>query len=61
MVDVRLQRGRVVLSPVFATAVQHAGHTLGYIRLSTFSSNAADDMRQAISDLEVRSAGSAVG
>ncbi len=49
----RLQREKVELSPVYAMALPHDGHTMGYIRLVNFSQNAAEEMRHAITDLEV--------
>eukprot|EP00887_Chlorella_sp_A99_P007881 scaffold20.g7881.t1 len=49
----KLQRDRVELSPVFATAMRREDddHTYGYIRLTSFSQHAADDMRKAILQL----------
>eukprot|EP00271_Cylindrocystis_brebissonii_P010945 TRINITY_DN27489_c0_g1_i1.p1 TRINITY_DN27489_c0_g1~~TRINITY_DN27489_c0_g1_i1.p1 ORF type:complete len:652 (+),score=127.25 TRINITY_DN27489_c0_g1_i1:137-2092(+) len=54
---VRLQRETITLSPVLATLLPHVdshGHAVrtGYIRLSTFSQNAADDMAKAVTKLE---------
>lgn len=55
--EVMLERERVALSPVvYTTLTSDQGDKLGYIRLSTFSSNAAADMKRAIQDLEVQHA-----
>lgn len=53
MLQVQLQRERLELSPVFSTAMQHGGHTTGYIRLINFSQKAAPEMRHAIAELQV--------
>ena len=42
------------LSPVFSAAVDNNGETVGYIKLTNFSSKAAEDTEKAIKDLEVR-------
>ncbi len=42
------------MSPVYSTAFERDGHTLGYIRLVNFSQHAAADMRKAITRLQVR-------
>ncbi len=52
--QVRLQRERLELSPVYATTVVHDEHRLGYIRLVNFSQHAAADMQRALSQLQVR-------
>lgn len=62
MQEIRLRRERVSLSPVFATALPPppgavASGPLGYIRLTSFSQNAASEMATAIQQLEVRPAG----
>ncbi len=49
-----LKRERLELSPVYATAVAHGGHTLGYIRLVNFGAHAAADMEKAMDRLEAR-------
>lgn len=51
--QVSLKRERLELSPVYATAVSHAGHRLGYIRLVNFGAHAAADMEKAVDRLEV--------
>ncbi len=53
--EVNLRRETVSLSPLYYTALRapEGGPTLGYIRLTSFSQNAADDMARAIHDLEV--------
>ena len=50
-----MQRERVVLSAVYHTAMRDEanGDTVGYLRLSQFSSSAAEDMKLAIQELEV--------
>ena len=52
--QVSLKREKLEMSPVYSTAFEHAGHTLGYIRLVNFSQHAAADMRKAITRLQVR-------
>ena len=53
MQEVNLRRERVNLSPVYSTVLEGAGQEkVGYVRLTQFSGNAADDMRAAITDLE---------
>jgi len=51
---VSLRRERLELSPVYATTVEHGGHTLGYIRLVNFGAHAAADMEKAMDRLEAR-------
>lgn len=53
VLQVQLQRERLELSPVYSTAMQHGGHTTGYIRLVNFSQKAAPEMRHAIAELQV--------
>jgi carboxyl-terminal processing protease len=48
----RLRRETVELSPIFATAVNYDDHMFGYIRLTTFSQHAAEDMRRAMAQLK---------
>ena len=48
----RLQRERVELSPVFATAMHYDDHNFGYVRLVNFSQHAATDMQKAIRQLK---------
>lgn len=51
-----MRRERVQLSPVFYTALENpssGAKDVGYVRLTQFSNNAADDMKAAIQDLEV--------
>lgn len=52
--QVSLRRERLELSPVYATTVEHGGHTLGYIRLVNFGAHAAADMEKAMDRLEAR-------
>ncbi|BFI30960.1 carboxyl-terminal processing protease [Marchantia polymorpha subsp. ruderalis] len=57
MTEVKLKRETIALSPVYSTVLAHPaldGHEekTGYIRLTTFSQNAAADMERAISKLE---------
>ena len=52
--QVDLKREKLEMSPVYSTAFEHDGHTLGYIRLVNFSQHAAADMRKAITRLQVR-------
>lgn len=48
-----MRRERVNLSPVYSTVLPGYGEkTVGYVRLTQFSGNAAEDMRSAIEDLE---------
>lgn len=49
-----LKRERLELSPVYATAVAHGGHKLGYIRLVNFGAHAAADMEKAMDRLEAQ-------
>ena len=51
--QVDLKRERLEMSPVYSTAFERDGHTLGYIRLVNFSQHAAADMRKAITRLQV--------
>lgn len=51
--DFDLQRARIELHPVRYSVQQGSkGEKIGYIRLTQFSANAADEMRSAIEDLE---------
>ncbi|CAL8463172.1 g2706 [Coccomyxa elongata] len=50
--QVKLQREKLELSPVYSTAMEHGGHKLGYIRLVNFSQHAANDMEKAVTQLE---------
>ncbi|CAI7796997.1 unnamed protein product, partial [Closterium sp. NIES-54] len=55
--DILLRREPIALSPVYATALPHhteqgAPTSTGYIRLASFSQNAAEDMARAIERLE---------
>ncbi|GJP40306.1 hypothetical protein CLOM_g24586 [Closterium sp. NIES-68] len=55
--DIVLRREPIVMSPVYATVLPHqtdqgVASTTGYIRLASFSQNAADDMERAIERLE---------
>ena len=53
--EVNLKRERVNLSPVYSTVLHDSNRStprVGYVRLTQFSGNAADDMRYAIMDLE---------
>ncbi|KAK9826495.1 hypothetical protein WJX81_006338 [Elliptochloris bilobata] len=52
--QVSLKRERLELSPVYATAVAHGGHKLGYIRLVNFGAHAAVDMEKAMDRLEAQ-------
>ena len=52
--QVSLKRERLELSPVYATAVAHGGHKLGYIRLVNFGAHAAADMEKAMDRLEAQ-------
>ena len=53
--DITIKRARVNLSPVYSTALKRDQglSDVGYIRLTQFSNNSAEDMRTAIMDLEV--------
>ena len=57
--EVNLKRERVNLSPVYYTALKAKGadDSVGYVRLTQFSNNAAEDMRAAITDLEAQGVG----
>lgn len=59
--QVRLQREKLELSPVYSTAMVHEGHKLGYIRLVNFSQHAAADMQKAVTQLEVLTSSSLSG
>jgi hypothetical protein len=61
--EVSLTRERVQLSPVYHTALQalRGGGGVGYIRLASFSSNAAGDVEAAIRDLQVAAGGGGAG
>jgi len=50
--DFRLSRARIEIHPVRYSAKENGSAQLGYIRLVQFSANAADEMRNAIQDLE---------
>jgi carboxyl-terminal processing protease len=53
--DFDLRRARIELHPVRYSIEQGAkGEKVGYIRLTQFSANAADEMRNAIEDLEAQ-------
>lgn len=54
--EVKMKRGVVELSPVFSAAVDNNGETVGYIKLTNFSSKAAEDTEKAIKDLEKQGA-----
>lgn len=54
-VQVKLKRERLELSSVYSSAIRHDDHTLGYIRLTSFSQKAAADVRRHLQQLEVRS------
>lgn len=45
-------REKLELTPVFSTAMEHDGHTFGYIRLVSFSQKAAADTQHAIASLQ---------
>lgn len=47
----RLRRERVQLSPIFATTMNFDDHLYGYIRLVSFSSNAASETKKAVEQL----------
>ena len=53
LLQVNLMREKLELTPVFSTAMQHDGHTFGYIRLVSFSQKAAVDVQHAIASLQV--------
>lgn len=50
--DFRLERARIELHPVRYTLQDSSTGKVGYIRLTQFSANAADEMKEAIDDLE---------
>ncbi len=51
--QVNLMREKLELTPVYSTAMEHDGHTVGYIRLVSFSQKAAVDTQHAIASLQV--------
>ena len=54
---VSLRREPVELSPVaYAALPARGGHTLGYVRLATFSQRAASDVQRAVVALEAQGA-----
>jgi carboxyl-terminal processing protease len=50
--DFPIVRDRIEIHPVKASVQQGPSGNVGYIRLNQFSANAADEMREAIQDLE---------
>jgi len=50
--DFNITRDRIEIHPVRASKNPSSKGDIGYIRLNTFSANAAEEMRDAISDLE---------
>ena len=50
--DFELTRARIEIHPVRYSVETSAEGTVGYIRLTQFSANASDEMREAIKDLE---------
>lgn len=50
--EINLKREVVELSPVYSQTIADGDHTFGYIRLSNFSSKAANDISKAIEELE---------
>jgi carboxyl-terminal processing protease len=53
--DFRLKRARIEIHPVkFSKQTGPNGQSIGYIRLTQFSANAADEMREAIQTLEAQ-------
>lgn len=50
--DYSLERARIEIHPVRYSLEDSSGGKVGYIRLTQFSANAADEMRQAIQSLE---------
>jgi C-terminal processing protease CtpA/Prc len=59
--DVRLRRERVELSPVVSALLRSPrnGLPIGYVRLASFSQNAAEELRRAMADLDARALASA--
>jgi C-terminal processing protease CtpA/Prc len=57
--EVAMKRESVSITPVYSALLPDAsgGPPVGYVRLTQFSNNAADDMRQAVAGLEVGGAG----
>ncbi|MEL7037635.1 MAG: carboxyl-terminal processing protease CtpC [Cyanobacteria bacterium J06592_8] len=49
---VPITRAKIEINPVRASTQDSSMGTVGYIRLNTFSANAADEMREAIIELE---------
>ena len=49
-----LERARIEIHPVRSEVREEQGQKVGYIRLSQFSANAADEMRSAIENLEAK-------
>ncbi|EAW35617.1 carboxyl-terminal processing protease CtpC [Lyngbya sp. PCC 8106] len=49
---VPINRAKIEIHPVRYSTQNSSTGTVGYIRLNTFSANAADEMREAITDLE---------
>ncbi|MFE4107550.1 carboxyl-terminal processing protease CtpA [Almyronema epifaneia] len=55
--DITLVRDRITLNPVYADLrIQPDGKRIGYLRLSQFNANAADEIREAILLLEEQNA-----
>jgi carboxyl-terminal processing protease len=55
--DYVLERARIEIHPVrYSMKDEPNGQKIGYIRLTQFSANAADEMQQAIKDLEAKGA-----
>lgn len=50
--DFKITRDRIEIHPVRASKNPSSAGEIGYIRLNTFSANAAEEMREAINDLE---------
>ncbi|HAN74886.1 MAG TPA: peptidase S41 [Planktothrix sp. UBA8407] len=55
--DFNITRDRIEIHPVRASKNPSSKGDIGYIRLNTFSANAAEEMRDAISDLEKQNVG----
>ena len=51
-IDVPINRAKIEIHPVRHSTQNSSMGTVGYIRLNTFSANAAEEMREAIADLE---------
>eukprot|EP01025_Chloroclados_australasicus_P019737 TRINITY_DN207_c0_g1_i1.p1 TRINITY_DN207_c0_g1~~TRINITY_DN207_c0_g1_i1.p1 ORF type:complete len:551 (-),score=61.69 TRINITY_DN207_c0_g1_i1:469-2043(-) len=58
--EFNLKREKVVLSSVASTVVPYEGHNIGYLKLSNFTGNSADDLKGAIDDCEKSGADSYV-